>query len=232
VGAERVAAGALDRAEAMKQGKKFVFSRQEPDLPEELDAATGFPDQREIFVAEQSITGAELKNRTGGNLRVESAVLERVNLGDSSFGTIVLKDVRLVSCELANLRARAMTLVRVEFIDCRMTGLSGGDVDAQDLLIRDGDQRYCQFRSSKFKSAEFDGCNFEDGDFQDTDFTGAIFRRCNLRNVEMGKARLQDADLRGSTVEALHIELEGLRGAIVDPAQAMSFALLMGIRIE
>src|SRR6186713_323582 len=98
----------------MKQGKKFVFSRQEPDLPEEFDVATGFPDQREIFVAEQSITGAELKNRTGGNLRVESAVLERVNLGDSSFGSIVLKDVRLVSCELANLRARAMTLVRVE----------------------------------------------------------------------------------------------------------------------
>jgi uncharacterized protein YjbI with pentapeptide repeats len=216
----------------MKQGKKFVFSRQAPDLPEEFDAAASFPDQREIFVAEQAITGAELKNRAGGNLRVESSVLERVNLGDSSFGSIVLKDVRLVNCELANLRTRAMTLVRVEFIDCRMTGVSGGDVDAQDLLIREGDQRYCQFRSSKFKSTEFDGCNFEDADFQDTDFTGAIFRRCNMRNVEMGKARLYDADLRGSTVEGLHIGLEGLRGAVVDPAQAMSFALLMGIRIE
>lgn len=216
----------------MKHGKKFEFSRAKPDLPDELDPASAFPEQREIFIAEQSITGAELKHRSGGNLRLDSCVLERVNLADSSFGTVVLKDVRLANCELANLRAQVMTLVRVEFVDCRMTGLSGGTVDAQDLLIRDGDQRYCQFRDSKFKSTEFDGCNFEEADFQDTDFTGAIFRRCNLRKVEMGKARLYDADLRGSDVESMHIELDGLRGAVVDPAQAMSFALLMGIRIE
>ena len=216
----------------MKHGKKFVFSRARPDLPDDLDPASVFPDQREIFVAEQLIAGADLKNRSGGNLRLDSCVLERVSLADSSFGTIALKDVRLAGCELANLRARVMTLVRVELIDCRMTGLSGGTVDAQDLLIREGDQRYCQFRESKFKSAEFEGCNFEEADFQDTDFTGAIFRRCNLRKVEMGKARLYDADLRGSIVEGMHIEIDGLRGAVVDPAQAMSFALLMGIRIE
>ena len=53
-----------------------------------------------------------------------------------------------------------------------------------------------------------------------------------MRNVEMGKAKLYDADLRGSMVEGMQIGLEGLRGAVVDPAQAMSLALLMGIRIE
>ncbi len=67
---------------------------------------------------------------------------------------------------------------RVTGADWRMTGLSEGDVEGRDVLIRDGDQRYCQIRSSRFKGAEFDGCN--------------------LRNAEMGKAKLFNADLRGS----------------------------------
>lgn len=218
-------------ADLMKRGKKFVFSRRDAEVPADLTAAAELDDAHDISIAEQWITGADMKGRAAGTLRVEASVLERVHLGESGFGSIVLKDVRLIGCELANLRARGMTLVRVEFIDCRMTGMSGGDVDAQDVLIRDGDQRYCQFRASKFKAAEFDSCNFEESDFQGTDFTGALFRRCNLRNTEMGKAKLYDADLRGSMVEGLHIGLEGLRGAVVDPAQAMIFASLMGIRI-
>ena len=132
----------------------------------------------------------------------------------------------------ADWRGRTVGALRVEFVDCRMTGLSGGDVEGRDVLIRDGDQRFCQIRSSRFKGAEFDGCNFEDADFQGTDFSGSVFRRCNLRNVEMGNAKLFNADPRGSIVEGLHIAPEGLRGAVADPSQAMSFALLLGIRIE
>jgi uncharacterized protein YjbI with pentapeptide repeats len=216
----------------MRQAKKFVFSRRDPEIPTDLTSATGFTGERDIAVADQWIKGAEIKHRADGTMRVEASVLERVNMAESSYVSIVLKDVRLIGCELANLRTRELVLIRVEFIDCRMTGLSGGEVNAQDLLIREGDQRYCQIRSSRFKAAEFDECNFEESDFRETDFTGAVFRRCNLRNVEMGKAKLYDADLRGSIVEGMQIGVEGLRGAVVDPAQAMTFALLMGIRIE
>ena len=216
----------------IRRPKKFVFSRREPEIPSDLPVAAAFADGHDTTIAGQWITGIDMRGRACGTLRVEASVLERVNLGESSFGSIVLKDVRLIGCELANLRTRGFTLTRVEFIDCRMTGLSGGVVDARDVLIREGDQRYCQFRFSRFKAAEFDSCNFEEADFQDTDFTGAVFRRCNMRNVEMGKAKLYDADLRGSMVDGMHIGLEGLRGAVVDPAQAMSLALLMGIRIE
>ena len=133
---------------------------------------------------------------------------------------------------MANLRARRMSLLQVEFIDCRMTGLNGGEVEAQDVLIREGDQRYSRLQASQFRSTEFDGCNLEESELQDSDFSGCIFRRCNMRGVEMGNAKLKDADLRGSVVEGMNIGLAGLRGAVVDPAQAMLFALLLGIRIE
>ena len=101
-----------------------------------------------------------------------------------------MKDVRLVNCDLANLVTHGLELVRVEFVNCRMTGLRGGEADCQDILVSEGDQRYCQFRYGRFKSAEFDSCNFEDADFQGTDLSGSRFRRCRLRNAEMSEVKL------------------------------------------
>ena len=48
----------------------------------------------------------------------------------------------------------------------------------------------------------------------------------------MNRVKLANADLRGCNVDGLNVFPEGLRGATVDPAQAMVFARLLGIRIE
>ena len=215
--------------------KKFVFSRREPELPNELplasDAATLF-EQRDVSIAEQLIQGMRIDVQDGGTLRLEASVLERIILANCTFGSMVWKDVRLINCDLANLETRGLTLVRVEFINCRMTGLRAGQADCQDILISEGDQRYSQFRYAKFRSAEFDSCNFAEADFQGADLSGSVFRKCNLENAEMSKVKLVNADLRGSRVEGLHLNAEDIRGAVVDVSQAMIFAALLGIRIE
>jgi uncharacterized protein YjbI with pentapeptide repeats len=223
----------------VRSPKKFVFSRRAPDiapdLPDEISAA---PDPAVLFepddisIADRLIAGARIENRAAGTLRIESSLLEGVSLAGSRFTSILWKDVRLVRCDLANLETRYLTLTRVELIDCRMTGFRAGEADCQDILVSAGDQRHCQFRFSKFKSAEFDSCNFEEADFQGTDLSGSIFRKCILRNAEMSKVKLLNADLRGSLVEGLRMNAEDVRGAVVDPSQAMIFAALLGIRIE
>ena len=215
--------------------RKFVFSRREPDLPTglpEADDISGPLDSRDISIADRLIKGFRMESQSVGSLRIEASRLVGVSLANSKFGSIVWKDVRLVSCDLANMETRGLSLTRVEFIDCRMTGLRAGEADCQDVLISQGDQRYSQFRYSRFKSAEFDSCNFEEADFQGTDLCGAVFRKCNLHKAEMSKAKLVNADLRGSQVEGLQLNAEDIRGAVVDPSQAMIFASLLGIRIE
>jgi uncharacterized protein YjbI with pentapeptide repeats len=218
-----------------KHSKKFVFSRREPDLPSEMTTAANAAElfePHDISINDRRLEDLGLEARARGTLRIETSLLERVSLANSNFGSIVWRDVRLVSCDLANLETRALNLVRVEFINCRMIGLRAGEADCQDVLISEGDQRYSQFRFSRFKSAEFDSCNFGEADFLGTDLSGSIFRKCNLQNAEMSKVKLFNADLRGSLVEGLQLNAEDIRGAIVDPTQAMIFAPLLGIRIE
>lgn len=215
--------------------KKFVFSRRKPDLPNEMtmaaDASTLF-EPHDISIVDRLVEGLRMEDRTVGTLLIEASVLEKVSLANSSFASIACKDVRLVGCDLANLKTRTLTLRRVEFINCRMTGFHAGKADCQDILISEGDQRYSLFRFSRFQSTEFDSCNFGDADFQGTDLSGAIFRKCDLQNTEMSKVKLVNTDLRGSRVEGLRLNAEDIRGAVVDLPQAMIFASLLGIRIE
>ena len=215
-----------------KPPNKFVFKRREPEIPSRLTTIDAFPDPDDVYLSECHLEGLRLDAPTDAPLRIESSLLNRVNLANNRFSTILWKDLRLTNCDLANLETRSLTLIRVEFINCRMTGLRATEAECQDVLISEGDLRYTQFRYAKFKAAEFDTCNFEEADFLGADLSGSIFRKCNLQNAEMNKVKLVNADLRTSNVEGLHLRAEDVRGAVVDLTQAMLFAPLLGIRIE
>jgi uncharacterized protein YjbI with pentapeptide repeats len=218
-----------------KHPKEFVFQREEPDLSDELITSAAAEDLfsgPKISVAGHRIEDIAIAGSAASEFYLENCTLERVNLASSHFASILWKDVRLVNCDLANLETQTLSLIRVEFIDCRMTGLRAGKANLENVLFSGGDQRYVQFCFSCFRSTECIGCNFTEADFYGTDLTGTRFLSCNLQRAEMDKVKLLNADLRGSKVEGLKLNAEDIRGAIVDPAQAMLFASLLGIQIK
>jgi uncharacterized protein YjbI with pentapeptide repeats len=221
----------------MKRGKtKLEFSpRRRPDLPVDPPGADGNDLFRgpEIAVSGKTISALRREHLSATSLSLQSCVLNRVALSDSTFATITLRDVRLVGCDLANVKTRTLTALRVELLDCRMTGFRVEEsAECHDVLISQGLQSYSQFAYASFKSAEFDACNFEDANFLGADLQGCVFRGCNLHNADMRGAKLKDADLRGSQVEGLQVNATDIHGAIVDPSQAMIFAALLGVRIR
>lgn len=214
---------------------KSPTSRSGPDLPSEVSllgnaAATFAAD--EVLISEQTVENLALRELTAGSITLEGCVLDRVDLSESKIGSLCLKDVRLSNCDLANLDCRSLVVVRAEFLGCRMTGFRAVESNCRDLLLSEGDQRYSRWTQGRFASSEFSSCNFEDADLQECDLRGAIFRNCNLRNAELTGSKLEDADLRGSHVEGLRVGAKDLFGAVVDPAQAMTFAALLGLKIR
>ena len=119
-----------------------------------------------------------------------------------------------------------------KFINCRLTGLRAVESEWQDLLISEGDASFSQFRFGIFKTSEFIACNFSETDFHGCDLRGTLLKGCELKNVDMTGAKLDEADFRGSRVEGLAAMAADLKGAIVDPAQAMIFAELFGLKIR
>ena len=205
------------------KAKQEFRGRRRPDLPVDPPIADGSVLFRgpEIAIARRTISELKREGLSETSLSIESCVLNRVALTDSTFAVITLRDVRLVECDLANVKTRALTALRVE-----------EPAECHDVLISQGLQRYSQFAYASFKSAEFDACNFEDANFLGADLQGCIFRGCNLHNADMRGAKLREADLRGSQVEGLRVNPPDIHGAIVDAPQAMIFAALLGVRIR
>jgi uncharacterized protein YjbI with pentapeptide repeats len=219
------------------RAKKLVaFKRDGPDLPAELESAEApdklFTDEELVSIEQKGLQDLERTSLNISTFRIEGSVLERVQLAGGRFGCAVWKDARLVGCDLANLHAHRITLVRVELIDCRLVGFHATVLDWQDVLIREGDVRYSQFQGGKFRACEFDGCNWQEADLQGADLTGSIFRSCNLARADLRTTKLENTDFRKSEVDGMVVGIGDLKGAIVDPAQAMIFARLLGLQIR
>jgi uncharacterized protein YjbI with pentapeptide repeats len=214
-----------------KVKKPVAFKRDQPDLPAELESGEFFSDGGFITIQEKRLQDLERTDLKVNTFRVEGSVLERVQFPGAQFASAVWKDVRLVGCDLANAHAHRIALVRVEFIDCRLTGFSATALDWQDVLIQNGDMRYAQLQGGNFRTCEFVGCNGQEADLQHADLTGAVFRSCNLALADLRGTKLQNTDFRASEVEGMLVGMYDLRGAIVDPAQAMIFARVLGLQI-
>lgn len=184
------------------------------------------------MVRDCTIENLNLNELSTQSILFENCVLHRVSFTRSKLGGLRLKDVRMVECDFANAAAAAPKILRVEFLNCRLTGLRATEAKCQHVLISEGDAAFSQFRFGVFKTSEFNSCNFSEADFHNSDLRGAILKGCNFENAEMTGAKLEAADFRGSRVEGLVANAEDLRGAIVDPAQAMVFAELMGLKIR
>jgi len=219
----------------IKARKPAVFERDLPDLPAELqcpDAAADLFADSEVVIAEQRLQDVDRRDLTVSTFQVEGSVLERVQLAGGRFGSVVLKDARLVGCDLANVLAHRINLVRVELIDCRLTGFRATTLDWRDVLVQNGNLGYSQLQRGLFRSCEFDGCNLQEADLQEADLTGSMVRKCNLARADLRGAKLQNTDLRGSDVEELLVGMEDLQGAVVDAEQAVKFARLLGLQIR
>ena len=216
--------------------KKPAPFRIEPDLPSEFtlvssDEAKALSKTREWTLSEYSFDGVSFAAIELSRITAESCRFDQVSFNQGTIESMHCKDVVFANCDLANLHVRKLFGTRVELRNCRLTGVRLIECECKHLLISNGDQRYGQFRFSTIEFAEFDGCNFEDADFYSATLKHSRFSGCNLRNAEMNKVSLTEVDLRGSTVEGLKLNAQDIRGAIVDPAQALTFAHLLGIRI-
>ncbi len=209
--------------------------RTAPDIPagiRQVSLADDIFAEPEISFQECLIENVSFKYRSSQSVAIGGCILKGVSFAQCNLRGLRLKDVRLVECDFANTEAIGLKAVRTEFINCRLTGLRAVESECQDFLISGGDAGFTQFRLGTFNKSEFIGCTFGEADFRGCDLRGAVLQACELKDADMTGAKLEGADFRGSRVEGLMVLAADLKGAIVDPAQAMIFAELLGLKIR
>ncbi len=218
--------------EGKHEGKKSA-GRIPADLPLDLEYLTRI-DANDFLTAlpleDARVESADASGTEIAALSLVGCVLERVTLAQSKVQSALVRDVRLVKCDLSNAVLSGFEARRVEFIDCRLLGMKLIACRWQDVLVENCDARYAQF-NGVVKSCEFKGTRLDEADLRGVNLEGTTFNDASLRRADLSGARLNTTNLRGAEIDGLVVRAEDLRGALVTPPQAMDLARLLGLVI-
>jgi fluoroquinolone resistance protein len=123
-------------------------------------------------------------------------------------------------------------LFEAEFIGCKMVGSSFHATALRPLRVTGGDWSF-----AGLAGADLRGITVRDVRMREVDLTAAKCDNAVLAGVDLSGAQLHSAsfmksDLRGSDLTALDPTFVAVAGAIIEPAQAVVIAQVLGFEIR
>lgn len=175
---------------------------------------------------------ADLAGQAAHSVTFDTVQFTHVRLGSTVLQAPHLRDVRFETCDLADAAWEKAQMSRVEVVESRLVGFKAGEARLQDVLFQDCNGTLALFWSATFTAVRFQTCVLSEASFYEADLSGVVFDRCDLRGADLRGAKLTGADFRGSEVEGLRVEGCDLRGVVIDPTQAVTFAGLLGLIVR
>jgi uncharacterized protein YjbI with pentapeptide repeats len=187
-----------------------VLTPRAPRLEDEAELAVLGPEgAHDARLLDVDVSGARLRG-----LRLADVVVERGNL--------------------ANLVAPEASLQRVVFTGARLTGLQLTRAKVTDVVFRDCRIDLATFAGTTFERVAFEGCLLNQAEYREALWRSVRLEHCDLSQADLTRLRIDGAELRGCTLEAV-VALERLRGAAMPwtdiVGHAGEFAAALGIRL-
>ena len=177
-----------------------------------------------------SFTGARADNGRFVECAFSGVALDDISARRSRLSDVWLRDVRLLSADLAE-----STWLDATFLGCAAAGIQAFDSGLRRVVFHE-----CKLDSVNFRGAALTDVAFENCLLRDVDFGGATLKRARfpgstLTRADFSRATLEKVDLRGAELD-ITAGYESLRGAIISPAQLMSIAPVLarqlGIQVK
>ncbi len=205
---------------------------QAPRLPKSLNAAniTALADHAEYFAV--SLAGIELIGQAAASVTFDQVRLQRVNFMRARLPKLRLVDVQLDTCDLTGTIGEQARWHRAVFNGCRLLGAQLLEARCEDVVFHECTLEGAIFASTIFKAARFENCNLREVIFTEADLTNVVFQRCDLTQADLRGSKLGGTDLRGSLINGVQAGAAELKGAIIDPTQAVQVVSVLGIVVK
>ena len=159
------------------------------------------------------------------------------DLDESEDPVLELQDVVdaiAVDREWANLRARGVTVRRVDVRGCRLTGTELAEATLTDVTFSDCRLDLVGLRMATLQRVVFRDCRMAECDLYGASLTDVLFERCELREATFSGVKTERLELRGCDLRGLR-GVEALRGARMPWNDVLEnaplFAVALGIQI-
>ncbi|MFI6514408.1 pentapeptide repeat-containing protein [Spirillospora sp. NPDC050679] len=191
---------------------------------------------------ETTIRSADWDSRDLSGEEHEAVLFVDVDMTEASgrgavFSDCTFRGVRFNVSEHTDSAFLNCTFVRCGFFDatfagCKFTG-SMFDGCGYDLMkVEGGDWSFAGLPGADLRRASFSGVRLREADLTGARCAGAVLREVDLSGALTHQADFSGCDLRGSEISSVDPHTANLRGAVIDPYQAVVLATSLGLDVR
>jgi uncharacterized protein YjbI with pentapeptide repeats len=177
----------------------------------------------------------DLSGRSVEGIEIGRCRMKDTNLNYTILDRSSLVDCIIENCDWASLKTSKSSLIRVEVINSRLTGLVWSSGGLRDVKLISCRADLSSFRFSALTNVVFDECNLRQADFQNADLRQAHFVNCDLTAAQFSHAQMSGIRFSGCILDGVGgvTSFNGVRIDSVDLISlARTLASALGIIIE
>jgi uncharacterized protein YjbI with pentapeptide repeats len=176
---------------------------------------------------DREFTGHDFRDDELAGLRTE-----RVVFTECDFGGVDLSDSVHLGSAFRNCRFIRSTLWHSTFRNCSMLGSTFENCRMRPIVCEEVDFTLAVLAGADLRGVDLSGCRLREASLVRADLRKAVLRGSDLSGVRTQGLRLEEADLRGARIDATLWTSAACRGARIDVAQALAFAVAHGLDIS
>ncbi|WP_010531423.1 pentapeptide repeat-containing protein [Lentibacillus jeotgali] len=204
---------------------------QKPDLPGQLDIIKTDKLTDQMFYEMGTIRTA-IGPVHAEHVRFDQIHFKGVAFTDTELPFSQWLDVTFDNCDLSGVRLNGARFKRVEFRNCKLTGTDFDQAVMQDVTWTDCQAPYILCNLTELRDVQFDNCLLKGANFIDAAQDNLLLGTSVIEDVQFTGTSLKHVDLSRCKFTHLHIDGEGLRGAVIAPEQAAQFIEAFGVKVK
>ncbi|HET8884197.1 MAG TPA: pentapeptide repeat-containing protein [Candidatus Saccharimonadales bacterium] len=189
-----------------------------PKLPVQLDDSTVAVMMNDGELEEVRLHDEEATNCNVAALDLNSVLIEKVQFIGAHFSRVTMRDVLARAGDFSSAHLDNGMVVRVEFVNCRMTGVDFSRTSLHDVVFRGCKLDMANFRFSDLRRVQFIDCTLVETDFMNAKLASVEFQSSVLEKTIFSQAVCKQVDLRSSQLVDI-VGWRDLKGAVIDGAQ-------------
>ncbi len=177
--------------------------------------------------ADREFDGHDFRDEDLSGLQTERVVFTECDFG----GANLTESVHLGSA-FRNCRFLRTTPWHSTFRNCSMLGSTFEDCRLRPAVFDEVDFTLAVLGTADLRGVDLSGCRLRETSLVQADLRKAVLRGADLTGARAGGLRLEQADLRGARIDPTLWTTAACRGAKIDVAQALAFAVAHGLDVS
>lgn len=147
-----------------------------------------------------------------------------------------LKNMHLIhsrfdSCEMTQLRFKNKSFSRVQFKNCKLSGLHLDNIQIKHASFEDCDLSYASFVGCSLDQVSFKNCNMKEIYLERAKLKHTFFESCDFTGSELYQTSFAGVDLSTCNLSDIRATILDFKGSSLNTEQALSLLQFLKITI-